>query len=347
MKKALITGITGQDGSYLAEFLLEKGYSVHGMVRRSSSPNYSRIQHLKGKIKLHEGDLSDFPSIKRVIEKTDPDEIYNLAAMSHVKVSFDMPEYTGDITALGTTRILETIRKSGLNARFYQASSSEMFGSANPPQNEQTAFEPRSPYAAAKAYAYWMCRNYREGYHLFASNGILFNHESPRRGETFVTRKITRALAAIIAKKQQYLYLGNLEARRDWGYAPEYVEAMWLILQQDKPDDFVIGVGEAHSVKEFLTEAFNYVGLKWENYVKIDPRYFRPTEVDVLQADATKARKMLDWQPQIKFHELVRIMVDADMELAGLKPIGEGIKLLEEKTGEWHRWDSQVVSMDR
>lgn len=356
MKKALITGITGQDGSYLAELLLDKGYEVHGLIRRASTFNTRRIDHIyhdphnggkKVHLYLHYGDVSVGETLLEVIYNVKPDEVYHLAAQSHVRVSFEMPEYTGDITALGTTRILEAIRKSGLNTKFYQASSSEMFGSAKPPQNEMTAFEPRSPYAAAKAYAYWMCKNYREGYHLFASNGILFNHESPRRGETFVTRKITRALAAIISKKQQYLYLGNLDARRDWGYAPEYVEAMWLILQQDKADDFVIGVGESHSVKEFLTEAFGYAGLKWENYVKIDPRYFRPTEVDVLQADAVKARKMLDWEPQIKFHELVRIMVDADMELAGIKPIGEGVNLLEEKTGEWHRWDSQVISMDR
>lgn len=356
MKKALITGITGQDGSYLAELLLAKGYEVHGLIRRASTFNTRRIDHIyndphnsgkKVHMYLHYGDVSVGETLLEVIYNVKPHEVYHLAAQSHVRVSFEMPEYTGDITALGTTRILETIRKSGINTKYYQASSSEMFGSAKPPQSETTAFEPRSPYAAAKVYAYWMARNYREGYSIFASNGILFNHESPRRGETFVTRKITRALAAIIGKKQHHLYLGNLDAKRDWGYAPEYVEAMWLIQQQEKPDDFVIGTGEAHSVKEFLTEAFGYAGLKWEDYVRIDPRYFRPTEVDYLQADASKAQKILGWKSTIKFHELVKIMVDADMELNGLKPIGEGKKILDEKTGDWHRWESQVVSMDR
>ncbi len=356
MKKALITGITGQDGSYLAELLLAKGYEVHGLIRRASTFNTRRIDHIyndphnggkKVHLYLHYGDVSVGETLLEVIYNVKPDEVYHLAAQSHVRVSFEMPEYTGDITALGTTRILETIRKSGINTKYYQASSSEMFGSAKPPQSETTPFEPRSPYAAAKVYAYWMARNYREGYSIFASNGILFNHESPRRGETFVTRKITRALAAIIGKKQQHLYLGNLDAKRDWGYAPEYVEAMWLIQQQEKPDDFVIGTGEAHSVKEFLTEAFGYAGLKWEDYVRIDPRYFRPTEVDYLQADASKANKILGWKPTIKFHELVKIMVDADMELNGLKPIGQGKKILDEKTGDWHRWESQVISMDR
>ncbi len=356
MKKALVTGITGQDGSYLAELLLAKGYEVHGLIRRASTFNTRRIDHIyhdphnggkKVHLYLHYGDVSVGETLLEVIYNVKPDEVYHLAAQSHVRVSFEMPEYTGDITALGTTRILETIRKSGINTKYYQASSSEMFGSAKPPQSETTPFEPRSPYAAAKVYAYWMARNYREGYSIFASNGILFNHESPRRGETFVTRKITRALAAIIGKKQQHVYLGNLDAKRDWGYAPEYVEAMWLMLQQEKPDDFVIGTGEAHSVREFLTEAFGYVGLKWEDYVRIDPRYFRPTEVDFLQADASKANKILGWKPTIKFHELVKIMVDADMELNGIKPIGEGKKILDEKTGEWHRWESQVISMDR
>ena len=342
MKKALITGITGQDGSYLAELLLAKGYEVHGLIRRASTFNTRRIDHIyhdphnngnKVHMYLHYGDVANSETLIDVIYNIKPEEIYHLAAQSHVRVSFDMPEYTGDITGLGTTRILETVRKSNIQTRFYQASTSEMFGSANPPQNEETPFEPRSPYAAAKVYAYWLARNYREGYNLFATNGILFNHESPRRGETFVTHKITRALAAIMAKRQQYLYLGNLDAKRDWGYAPEYVEAMWMILQQDKPNDYVIGTGESHSVREFLQEAFGYAELKWEDYVRIDERYFRPTEVDFLQADASRAEKELGWKPRVKFHELVRIMVDADLELAGLKAIGEGRKILEDMTG--------------
>jgi len=356
LKKALITGITGQDGSYLAELLLHKGYEVHGIIRRASTFNTRRIDHIyhdphpnggEVKLHLHYGDVSVAETISNIIYNVRPDEIYHLAAQSHVRVSFDMPEYTGDVTGLGTIRILEAVRKSGFDERFYQASSSEMFGAAKPPQNETTPFEPRSPYAAAKVYAYWVTRNYREGYGLFGSNGILFNHESPRRGETFVTRKITRAVAAIKASKQEHLYLGNLDAKRDWGYAPEFVEAMWMILQQDKADDYVIGTGEAHSVREFLDEAFAYVGLKWEDYVRIDPRYFRPTEVDYLLADASKANRMLDWQPQVRFHELVKIMVDADLELAGLTCPGEGRKILEERFGGWHRWDSQVVSMER
>jgi GDPmannose 4,6-dehydratase len=253
-----------------------------------------------------------------------PDEIYHLGAQSHVRVSFDMPEYTGDIVALGTTRLLEALRRSGIKAKFYQASSSEMFGMSSPPQNEATPFQPRSPYAVAKVYSYWMTVNYRDGYNLFTCNGILFNHESPRRGETFVTRKITRAIAGILANKQQYLHLGNLEAKRDWGYAPEYVETMRLMLQQEKPDDYVIGTGESHSVREFVGEAFAYVGLDWKQYVKIDPRYFRPTEVELLLADYTKAKKKLGWSPRVTFKELVRIMVDADLEGAGLKAPGEG-----------------------
>jgi len=336
MKKALITGITGQDGSYLAEFLLDKGYEVHGVIRRSSTFSTSRIDHIYvdphepgTRLFLHYGDLSDSTQLTNLIYNVRPDEIYHLGAQSHVRVSFDTAEYTGDVVALGTTRLLETVRQSGIKARFYQASSSEMFGDSPPPQSEQTPFRPRSPYSVAKVYAYWMARNYREGYGLFASNGILFNHESPRRGETFVTRKITRAIAHIIAKKERYLYLGNLDAKRDWGYAPEYVQAMWLMLQQDKPDDFVIGTGETHSVKEFLVEAFRYAGLDWQEYVKIDPRYFRPLEVETLIADASKARKELGWSPKVTFTELVRIMVDADMEAAGLKPPGEGKKILE------------------
>lgn len=356
MKKALITGITGQDGSYLAELLLSLGYEVHGIIRRASTFNTRRIDHIyadphnnreKVHLYLHYGDVSVPETITDLIYNIRPDEIYNLAAQSHVRVSFDMPEYTGEVTGLGTTRMLESIRKSGIQCRFYQASSSEMFGSAKPPQNAQTPFEPRSPYAAAKAYAYWMTKNYREGYNLFAANGILFNHESPRRGETFVTRKITRALAAIKAGRQSTLFLGNLDSRRDWGYAPEYVEAMQLILQQDKPDDHVIGTGEAHTVREFLTEAFGYVGLDWQEYVKIDPRYFRPTEVDYLLADAEKSRQSLGWEPKIKFHELVRIMVDADLELIGLPCPGEGQRLLESRFNNWHRWEHQIVSMER
>ncbi len=356
MKSALITGITGQDGSYLAELLLHKGYEVHGLIRRTSTFNTRRIDHIyhdphangdKVNLYLHYGDMAATDSLLDVIYKVKPDEIYHLAAQSHVRVSFDMAEYTGDVTGLGTTRILEAIRKSGLNTRFYQASSSEMFGGAKPPQNEETPFVPRSPYAAAKLYAYWMAKNYREGYGMFTVNGILFNHESPRRGETFVTRKITRALAAIRAGKQSILYLGNLDSKRDWGYAPEYLEAMQLMLQQEEPNDYVIGTGESHSIREFLDEAFGYVGMNWHDYVQIDPRYFRPTEVDYLMADPSKAKKLLGWSPRIKFHELVRIMVDADLELMGLEKPGEGKKIIEEKFGGWHRWESQVVSMDK
>jgi GDPmannose 4,6-dehydratase len=350
MKKALITGITGQDGSYLAELLLSKGYEVHGIIRRASTFNTRRIDHLyhdphnngeEVHLYLHYGDISTSDGLFNIIYNVQPDEIYNLAAQSHVRVSFDMPEYTGDITGLGTIRILEAIRKSGINSRFYQASSSEMFGSAKPPQNEHTPFEPRSPYAAAKVYS-----NYREGYQMFACNGILFNHESPRRGETFVTRKITRALAAIMAGKQKMLYLGNLDSKRDWGYAPEYVEAMWLMLQQSAPCDFVIGTGESHSPREFLDEAFGYVGLDWEKYVKIDPRYFRPTEVDYLLADPSLSQNELGWKPKVLFKELVRIMVDADLELSGLPAPGEGRKILNERFNGWHRWEHQVISME-
>jgi len=343
VKKALITGITGQDGSYLAEFLLSKEYEVHGIIRRASTFNTSRIDHIyvdphkpNVRLFLHYGDLSDSEQISNVIYNIKPDEIYHLGAQTQVRVSFDIPEYTGNVTALGTTRILEAIRRSGNKIRFYQASSSEMFGRSKPPQNENTPFKPRSPYACSKVYAYWMAVNYRQGYNIFASNGILFNHESPRRGETFVSRKITRAIAAILAKKQDYLYLGNLEAKRDWGYAPEYVEFMYKMLQNDKPEDFVIGTDETYSVKEFAKEAFSYVGLDWEKYVKIDSRYFRPTEVQELIADSTKAKKVLSWQPKIKFKELVRIMVDADMRKIALKPIGEGDKILKEKIP--HRW---------
>ena len=353
----MITGVTGQDGSYLSEFLLSQGYEVHGLIRRSSTFNTRRIDHIyhdphmkNGEpihYYLHYGDISIAETLTDIIYNVRPDEIYHLAAQSHVRVSFDMPEYTGDVTGLGAIRILEAIRKSKIQCRFYQASSSEMFGGAKPPQNEDTPFEPRSPYAAAKVYAYWVTRNYREGYNLFASNGILFNHESPRRGETFVTRKITRALASILTGKQKKLYLGNLDSRRDWGYAPEYVEAMWKILQLDNPNDFVIGTGEAHKIREFLDEAFGYVNLDWHDYVEIDPRYFRPTEVDYLLADASRSREVLNWEPKVKFHELVRIMVDADMELAGLTPPGEGMRILENRFNGWHRWEHQVVSMER
>jgi GDPmannose 4,6-dehydratase len=354
MKKALITGITGQDGSYLAELLLSKDYEVHGLIRRASTFNTHRLEHIYRdphnghdlNLYLHYGDLANAGNLVDLIYTVMPDEVYHLAAQSHVRVSFDLPEYTGDVTGLGTLRILEAIRKSGAKTKFYQASSSEMFGSAKPPQSETTVFQPQSPYAAAKLYSYWITRNYREGYEMFASNGILFNHESPRRGETFVTRKITRAVAHILAGKQDTLYLGNLDAKRDWGYAPDYVAAMWKMLQHDKPGDFVIGTGEAHSVRDFLDEAFGYVGLDWNDYVKIDPRYFRPTEVDYLLADATKSREVFNWEPRVYFRDLVRVMVDADLELLGLDTPGEGKKILEANHGRWHRWEDQVVSME-
>lgn len=337
-KKAFITGITGQDGSYLAELLLSKGYEVHGLVRRSSTFNRNRIDHIfvdphepGARFFLHYGDLGDSEQITNIIYNIQPDEVYHLGAQSHVRVSFDIPEYTGNVTGLGTTRILEAIRRSNKPIRFYQASSSEMFGAAVPPQGEDTPFVPRSPYACAKLYGFWMVRNYREGYNLFADNGILFNHESPRRGENFVTRKITMGIASILAKKEKYLYLGNLEASRDWGFAPEYVEAMWKMLQVSKPNDFVIGTGETHSVKEFLEEAFQYAGLSIEKYVKIDQKYFRPTEVDILVADTTKAKKILSWNPNIHFKDLVKIMVDADMSRQGLETNGEGYEILRKK----------------
>jgi GDPmannose 4,6-dehydratase len=333
-KKALITGITGQDGSYLAELLLEKGYEVHGVIRRSSSFNTERIDHLYVdphllgvKLFLHYGDLSDSASVTRLMHDLQPDEVYHLGAQSHVRVSFDVPEYTGDVTGLGTTRILEAIRETCPKARFYQASSSEMYGLVQAvPQREDTPFYPRSPYGAAKVYSYWMTVNYRESYNMHASNGILFNHESPRRGETFVTRKITRALARIKAGLQKELYLGNLDAKRDWGYAPEYVEAQWLILQQDRGDDFVIATGETHTIREFLDVAFGSLDLDWNDYVKIDPRYFRPAEVDLLIGDASKAKKILGWQPKTTFAELVNIMVKADVELLALQQSGKHIR---------------------
>src|SRR5438477_1934128 len=322
-KKALITGITGQDGSYLAELLLSKGYEVHGIIRRASTFNTGRLEHIysdphlsKTALRLHYGDLSDASSLARLISKIMPEEIYNLAAQSHVRVSFDGPEYTTDITGTGTVRLLEAIRETGINPRFYQASSSEMYGKVQEvPQTETTPFYPRSPYGCAKAFAYWATVNYRESYDLHASNGILFNHESPRRGETFVTRKISRAVAAIKQGLQRELFLGNLEAKRDWGYAPEYVEAMWRILQKDAGDDFVIATGETHTVREFAEAAFAHVDLDWKKFVKHDPRYERPAEVDLLIGDATKAKKILCWEPKVRFKDLVRIMVDADMEL--------------------------------
>ena len=334
-KKAFITGITGQDGSYLAELLLSKGYEVHGMIRRSSTFNTSRIDHIyidphdpHAKLFLHYGDLSDSEQIANVMYNIRPEEVYHLGAQSHVRVSFETPEYTGNVTALGTTRLLEAVRRSNHGMKFYQASSSEMFGASPPPQSEDTPFHPRSPYACGKVYAYWMVRNYREGYDMFAANGILFNHESPRRGETFVTRKITRGIARILAKKEKYLYLGNLDACRDWGYAPEYVESMWKILQQKEADDYVIGIGETHSVREFLHAAFEYAGLDVKKHVKIDPKYFRPTEVEVLISDPKKARTKLGWKPKIRFDDLVKIMVDADMRAIGLSPIGKGDAIL-------------------
>lgn len=355
MKTALITGITGQDGSYLAELLLHKGYEVHGLIRRASTFNTRRIDPIyqdphvgKGaQLFLHYGDISQAGNLSEILRDVQPDEIYHLAAQSHVRVSFDMPEYTGDVTGLSTIRILEALHRTGSQARFYQASSSEMFGSAPPPQHEGTLLQPQSPYAAAKVYAYHVTRNYRDAYGLYACNGILFNHESPRRGETFVTRKITRAVAAIVAGRQEHLYLGNLEAKRDWGYAPEYVEAMWLMLQQAQADDFVIGTGESHTVREFLEAAFGYVELDWRDHVRIDPRYYRPTEVDYLLADPSKARTKLGWQAKVRFEELVQIMLDADLELLGVTPPGQGLRSLHNRFEPWHRWESQVASMER
>jgi len=324
MKRALITGITGQDGSYLAELLLGKGYEVHGIIRRSSSFNTGRLDDIyqdphqpAARLFLHYGDLTDGSALNQLLKSVQPEEIYHLGAQSHVRVSFDIPEYTGDVTGLGTLRILDAIRESGVKTRFYQASSSEMFGKVQEvPQKETTPFYPRSPYGCAKMYAYWLTLNYREAYGIFACNGILFNHESPRRGETFVSRKISRGVARIKAGLDKFLYLGNMDARRDWGFAPEYVEAMWMMLQQDKADDFVIATGETHSVQEFVEAAFSQVGLDWQEHVKIDPRYFRPTEVDLLVGDASKAKKTLGWTPKVKFKELVRVMVEADLLLA-------------------------------
>lgn len=329
-KKALITGITGQDGSYLSEFLLEKDYEVYGLIRRSSSFNTGRIDHLyqdpheKGiRLKLVYGDLNDASSLNQIIKTIQPNEIYNLGAQSHVKVSFGVPEYTGEVTALGATRLLEAIRESGIKTKFYQASSSEMYGNIKQfPQNEKTPFYPRSPYGAAKVYAYWITVNYREAYNMFACNGVLFNHESPRRGETFVTRKITLAIARIKHGVQNKVYLGNLNAKRDWGYAGDYVEAMWLMLQQKQADDYVIATGKTFSVREFLREAFDYAGLNWKKYVEIDKRYFRPTEVDCLIGDSSKARRILKWKPKVDFPQLVRMMVDSDMKLVAKELYG-------------------------
>jgi GDPmannose 4,6-dehydratase len=334
MKTALITGVSGQDGSYLAELLLGKGYEVHGLLRRASSFNTQRLDsiyrdpHESGvRFLMHYGDLSDSGSLVNLIRGLEPDEIYNLGAQSHVKVSFEVPEYTADATGMGTIRILEALRASGSQARFYQASSSEMFGASPPPQNENTPFHPRSPYGVAKMFAFWTTVNYREAYGIFASNGILNNHESPRRGETFVTRKISRAVARIKAGIQDKLYLGNLDARRDWGYAPEYVEAMWLMLQQDEPDDFVIATGKSHTIREFAQLAFAHVDLDWEEHVRVDPRYFRPAEVNYLCGDASKAKRMLGWEPRTSLPELVRIMVEADVQLLEDELAGRLVRL--------------------
>jgi GDPmannose 4,6-dehydratase len=335
-KRAFITGITGQDGSYLVEFLLKKNYEVHGLIRRSSTFSTGRIDHLyrdshdpDSKYFLHYGDLSDATNLNRLLRKIKPDEIYHLGAQSHVRVSFDIPEYTADVTGLGTIRILDAILDSGINTRFYQASSSEMYGKVQDiPQKESTPFYPRSPYGCAKVFSYWTTVNYREAYGMHASNGILFNHESPRRGETFVTRKITKTLANIVLGKEKVLFLGNLDAKRDWGYAPDYIEAMWMMLQQPEGDDYVIATGETHSVREFLELSFGMVGLDYEKHVKLDERYYRPTEVDLLIGDATKAKKKLNWTPKVGFRELVRIMVTADLAAAGLDPQKFGLEPL-------------------
>jgi len=338
MKTALITGVTGQDGSYLAELLLSRGYEVHGIIRRASTFNTVRIDHIDGTgLETHYGDMVDSSSLNRILERIKPDEIYNLAAQSHVKVSFEVPEYSAEVDALGVLRLLDAIRETGLKTKFYQASTSELFGGAEKlPQNEDTPFYPRSPYAVAKLYAHWIVVNYREAYNLFACNGILFNHESPRRGETFVTRKITRGVANILARNQDYLELGNLEARRDWGYAPEYVEYMWRVLQGEQPEDFVVGTGEFHSVGDFVKDAFSYAGLDWGKYVKVDARYFRPTEVDNLLANPARVREKLNWDPRVKYEDLVKIMVDADMRKLGLEPPGDGDKVLKKKFPD--RW---------
>ena len=334
-KKALITGITGQDGSYLSELLLGKGYEVHGLIRRASTFNTERLDSIyqdphnsSARLFLHYGDLADSVSLSKLVGDLKPDEVYHLGAQSHVRVSFDVPEYTADVTGTGTARLLEAIRQSSPNSRFYQASSSEMFGLVQAvPQSETTPFYPRSPYGAAKVYSYWLTVNYRESYGMHAGNGILFNHESPRRGETFVTRKITRAVARIQAGVQKKLYMGNLDAKRDWGYAPEYVEAMWLMLQQDQPDDYVIATGETHTIREFLGESFGHVGLDWEQYVEFDERYLRPAEVDLLIGDASKAKRQLGWEPKTTFKDLVRIMTEADVALLKHQMSGKDIRM--------------------
>jgi GDPmannose 4,6-dehydratase len=334
VKKALITGITGQDGSYLAEQLIDKGYEVHGLVRRSSSFNTDRLDHLyrdpherEVRLIMHYGDLTESSRLVKLVYEIQPDEVYHLGAQSHVRVSFDTPEYTSDAVGLGTVRLLEAIRETGVTTRFYQASSSEMYGAAPPPQNETTPFHPRSPYAVAKVMAHWITINYRESYGMFAATGILFNHESPRRGETFVTRKITRALARIDAGLQEKLFLGNLDAKRDWGYTPDYTDAMWRILQADEPDDYVIATGEMHSVREFLDEAASHLGIDWQDVVEFDERYLRPAEVDALCGDASKARERLDWAPTVTFKELVRLMVDADREALADQLAGRAVRL--------------------
>lgn len=341
-KVALITGITGQDGSYLVEYLLNMGYTVHGIIRRSSSFNTKRIDHIYQdrhendvKLILHYGDITDFGRLSGLIRDIQPDEVYNLAAQSHVRVSFDMPEYTGQATALGTVCILEALRKNNKDAKFYQASSSEMFGSAPPPQNENTPFHPRSPYAVAKVYSYWMTVNYREAYGMHASNGILFNHESPRRGETFVTKKITAAAAKIVNGDQQYLYLGNLSAKRDWGFTPEYVVGMHDLVQLKEPVDLVLASGNSLSVQEFLNTVFEYVDLDIDKHVKIDPRYFRPSEVEHLLGDISKARKLINWSPKVSIPELAKIMTDFDYIANGMEPIGEGIELMHKLELDW------------
>lgn len=343
-KKALITGIAGQDGSYLAEFLLSKGYDVHGIIRWDSSFHTERLDHIykdphQKDVHLFfwHGDVTDSGNVEKIIKQVEPNEVYHLAAQSHVRVSFDMPEYTSNTDALGTLRLLESIKNTGLPIRFYMAASSEMFGSSSPPQNEHTLFQPRSPYACAKIFSYHITKMYREAYNIFAANGILFNHESPRRGPTFVTRKITRGIARIKAGIDKKLYLGNLEAKRDWGYAPEYVEAMWKMLQQTQPDDFVIATDETHSVKEFLETAFSYAGFdNWKTYVEIDPFYFRPSEVEVLIGDSSKAKKIIGWKPQIVCKDLARIMIDADFRALQLTPPGDGDRIIAEKFP--HRW---------
>ncbi len=326
-RRALITGITGQDGSHLAEFLLDRGYEVHGMMRRASSFNTGRIDHIyqdphdpDARLFLHYGDMGDGSQMARVIRTLEPDEIYNLAAQSHVAVSFEQPEYTGDVDGLGVLRLLEAIRDSDIDTRLYQAGTSEMFGDSPPPQDESTPFRPRSPYAAAKVYAHWLVANYREAYGMYAVNGILFNHEGPRRGGTFVTRKITQAVVSILREKQQYLYLGNLDAARDWGYAVDYVEAMWMMMQADEPDDYVVGTGESHTVREFCEIAFGLVGLDWEDHVRTDDRYLRPTEVESLQADPSKVQRLLGWRPRVGFVDLVEMMLASDLEEAGIDP---------------------------